>query len=134
MSDIIKQTSPEELLEEMENGQPNWESALAMNTAAMGQSLSTPFLFVLAVNPQSGQISSASATDRPDVAKVLAGEFGRIWQEKIIPMAKAQASPIVRPDGRPFMSVAPPPDAPPDVPPDEVDTPTKKTRRPPRKR
>jgi hypothetical protein len=118
MSDDVKPvqpTDPTELKPE------SWAAVLAMNTGGMQQALQTPFLFVIAVNPEDGQFQISTKSERPDVAAVLAEEFGKIWETKVIPMVQAQASPIVRPDGVPYTS-----------PKSEVTPITKKTRRPPR--
>lgn len=108
MNDEIKPKDGAELLDELERGESSWMGALAVNTVQMKQALSTPFIFVMAVNPEDGSFQISTQSERPDVADVIAVEFGKIWQEKIVPLANAQASRIVRPDGRPFMTVSKP--------------------------
>lgn len=121
MNDEMQSKDGAELLEDLERGENSWMGALAVNTVQMKQALATPFIFVMAVNPEDGSFQISTQSERPDVADVIAVEFGKIWQEKIVPLANAQASRIVRPDGRPFMTV-PKPDV------------TGKKKRPPRKK
>jgi hypothetical protein len=112
-----------ELLEKILD-EPLWMQCLRFNVFHLKESLKSPFVFVVAVNPDDGAFQVATHSDRKDVADIMTEEFGIIMEEKIVPFMKDKIiasrtvpSKIVRPDGRPY----PVPGA------------RKKSKRPPRK-
>ena len=117
-----------ELLGRLSTESP-WLQCLGVNICQLKAALETPFIFVVAVNPEDGSFQIASQSDRQDVADMMTQEFGAIMEEKIVPMAKTNISPaaepsrLLRPDGRPFMIPGAPPEP----------KPIGKVKRPPRK-
>lgn len=110
----FKEHDGQQLIDELSRGDNPWMGAFAVNAVQLKAALQTPFIFVVAVRPDDGSFQIASHSDRQDIADTIAEEFSKIWQEKIVPMAAAEISPapeasrIVRPDGRPFMTMAKP--------------------------
>jgi hypothetical protein len=83
-----------------------WIQCLGVNICQLKEALETPFIFVVAVNPEDGSFQIASQSERQDVADMMREHFGAILEEKIVPamsaIAPTETSRIVRPDGRPY--------------------------------
>jgi hypothetical protein len=80
---------------------PNTDYAfcLAANVTVLHQAMKTPFLFVVAVNPQDGSFEYCVKSSKPRVSEILMKHFQAVWNDKVVPEVNAAEPKIVTPKG-----------------------------------